>query len=512
MAAEVRKNLAVLGAGLLLLVVAWFDTLRHLATLVWTVDIFSHGIWVPLVSLWLIWRERSRLDKVPVSFWWPGAVGLMFVASLWLLGGAAEAKIVQHLAFVGAIQFLVLATLGPQLYRGILFPMLFLFAIVPFGSALVAPLQVFTAKIVIWALKLTGIGHQADGVLIQLSSGIFEVAAACAGVKFLFSSLITGILLCRLAFKSWRRRVLMLVASIIVPIIANAVRVYGTLLIAEATDSSFAKDVDHIVYGWGFLSAVLIILIAAAYRFSDLNDEIERADTRIEARGESEQSELFGLIAVVLSLLAVLSSGLWLPAGGQAKLSCLPDMQVVSCEDCGVRQLAVGHQPNWIDIPKADVSSPWLYRLEADTVFGVSAFFLPDRAGHRLASPVAVTFEKGWSLFYGQGLSSQAIGRAVFEETALYGDGRKRLVWRTYYVGGRFYGSALKAKLALALQRLQGRPVIGQMLVAATEFPSTPEHARAILSKFFSTLTPERFLFSVDPTGREKTLCVASPE
>ena len=181
---------------------------------------------------------------------------------LWPLGGAAEAAILQHVAFIGAIQCLVLASLGIALYRVILFPLLFLFAFVPFGDQILVPLQVFTAKMVIWALDVTGVAHQSDGVLIQLSSGLFEVAAACAGVRFLFSSLVTGILLCHLAFRSWRRRALMVLASVAVPVLANVVRVYGTLLISEATDISFAKDVDHIVYGWGFLSVVLLILIA----------------------------------------------------------------------------------------------------------------------------------------------------------------------------------------------------------------------------------------------------------
>ena len=99
----------------------------------------------------------------------------------------------------------------------------------------------------IWGRKLSEVSFQAEGVLITLSNGLYEIAAACAGLKFLFTSLVTGVLLCHLAFESWWRRILMLVAAVLVPVLANAGRVFTTLLIAEATDQDFAKSIDHIV-------------------------------------------------------------------------------------------------------------------------------------------------------------------------------------------------------------------------------------------------------------------------
>ncbi|WP_286828512.1 MULTISPECIES: exosortase A [Kordiimonas] len=510
MAVSSRLNLSLLGAGLLLLVLAWFDTLRHMATLVWTVDTFSHGIWVPVVSVWLIWRDRVQLANIPIRFWWPGSVGLAFVSCLWLLGGAAEAKIVQHVAFIGAIQFLVVACLGRAIYRALLFPLLFLFAFVPFGGQLVGPLQVFTAKITIWALDVTGVAHQSDGVLIRLSSGLFEVAAACAGVKFLFSSLVTGILLCRLAFRSWRRRVVMLVASVIVPIFANVARVYGTLLISEATDISFAKDVDHIVYGWGFLSFVLIILIAAAYKFSDIdNTQAEEDQGPVYAVGE-HSSQRPAFFAVIVSLLLVLFSAWWLPADPEKAFTCnLTRYKIPQCDGCGIRALSPDVQAGWLDAPSADHSRAWMYRLEADTVFGVTALYAPDRVGHRLAASTSMAPAPTWSRLSGQDIEDQSVGAAAFQETVIFSNGRKRLVWQTFYVDGQFFSSPIGAKLALAILRLKGQDAVGQMLVAAAEFPSTGEYPRAILTRFFETFSPSTLVFDLGATGQEKNVCVA---
>lgn len=510
MLAAGRNNLAIFVAGLALLFLAWFDTFQHMATLVWTVDIFSHGVWVPVVSLWLIWRERDRLAQTSLSFWWPGAAGLVLMSCLWLLGGAAEAKILQHVAFIGAIQCLVLACMGLALYRVLLFPLLFLFAFVPFGDGLVGPLQVFTAKVVVWALDVTGVAHQSDGVLIQLSSGLFEVAAACAGVKFLFSSVVTGILLCRLAFKSWRRRVLMLLASFAVPLVANALRVYGTLLISEATDVSFAKDVDHIVYGWGFLSFVLFILIAVAYKFSDLDEEPENAAPGPVAMESSVRTHPLAPASVTLGLLAVLASAWWLPVPPHGAMACaVGQLEPPQCADCGVRLLSPSASAQWFEVPAADHSTAWMYRLDADAIFGVSALVAPDRLGHRLTASTALWPAPGWGRLNGQDTVVQLVGKARFQEFVLFHNGQKRLVWQTYYVDGQFYSSPAKAKLALAILRLKGKEAVGQMLVAAAEFPSTAESPRTILIRFFSSLTPEQFLFGGGPEGREINLCVA---
>ena len=245
MTREIRINFLLFFAAITCLFFAWFDTIKHMLGIIWTVDTFSHGLFVPLISVALIWSRRGALKTITLEYSWWGGLSLLLSCLIWLVGTAAEVRLFEHVAFIAAMQSLIILILGWQFYKAILFPSLFLFLMVPFGQSIVTPLQLITADMVIASLDILAIPYQAEGVLISLSSGLYEVAQACAGVRFFFTSLVAGILLSYLVFHSIWRRIAILVAAMVIPVFANIIRVLTILLIAENTDQSFAKDVDH---------------------------------------------------------------------------------------------------------------------------------------------------------------------------------------------------------------------------------------------------------------------------
>jgi len=62
-------------------------------------------------------------------------------------------------------------------------------------------------------------------------------------------------------YKTWIRRVGFLVASAVVPILANAVRVFGIVVLAHVSNNRIAAGVDHIIYGWIFFTVVMALLL-----------------------------------------------------------------------------------------------------------------------------------------------------------------------------------------------------------------------------------------------------------
>ncbi|NVJ69295.1 MAG: exosortase [Alphaproteobacteria bacterium] len=500
-----RRNYIALLFLLLVLFVSWFESVAQLADLVWKADIYNHGVWVPVVSLWLMFRSWERVTDSGLSFWWPAALGILVASALWLIGGAAEASILQHFSLVTAIQFIVVGCLGPRAYRLILFPMLFLFAAIPLGQQLVEPLQNLTAKMVIGALGMSGMEFEADGVLIKLSSGYYQIARACAGVKFLNSSLVLGVLLCHLTFSSWKRRSVMMLAAVIVPIFFNAVRVYGTLLLGEMTDASFAKGVDHIVYGWGFLSFILILLIAGAYRFSDRENEQEPNSCKLAV--ERQNSSTPALILLAAGFLPALA-GMWLPGSNLSVPMCLtPTLAPPKCMECGFRQLMPDVATRWIHEAEADLRQAWYFREDAATVMGKTFLYWPDRLGHRLVGATSLLLDDGWQLLGGIDTHPVDVGKAAFEESVIWRQGERRLMWRTYVIGGKHYAHNIDAKLHLAWLRLSGRPAIGQSLVIATDLTSTIEDARIILNRFFVSHPPEALLWPSGEQSWDQGLC-----
>ncbi len=489
------QRLIVLVLALVAVLSGWWDTVTHIANIVWRDDAYSHGLLVPPIALWLVWRRLGEGGMPPARLFTP-ALGLVAAAVLlWMLGRAIEAALFEHIALVVTVQAIVILLFGLQFYRQLLFPMLFLFLVIPFGGELVEPLQNITAKSVIWALGVLGVPYKADGVLIELSSGLYEVARACAGIKFLFTSMVCGVLLCHLALRSWWRRAAIMLAAFLVPILANAVRVLTTLLIAEATDQSFAKDVDHVVYGWGFLSVVLLILIALAYRFSDRGVE-----PVTEGEGTMPTMPTLNAKGLVILLLAALSppvAALWMYQPAEGASQCrIADVLAPECEDCGFRSLPRFDNTGYVIYEAADAEFLHLYRSGGNRVTAYGALFQPDRPDHRVIQGLQKNLQDDWTVLSGVSTQNAAVGGVPFEEIVIWRSERKVLLWRALFAGGKFQDGATASKIALGKARLFGGDTSAAALIFTVNMDDDLDSARERLTKFLSTFSADQFLWS----------------
>jgi exosortase/archaeosortase family protein len=116
---------------------------------------------------------------------------------------------------------------------------------------------------------LSGVQASIHDVLIDTPVGRFEVAEACSGVKFLIAMIALGTLVAHLGFRSAKRRAVFMAACVIVPILANGVRAWGTIYIAQFRGVAFAAGFDHIVYGWIFFAIVMAGILGVSWRWFD---------------------------------------------------------------------------------------------------------------------------------------------------------------------------------------------------------------------------------------------------
>ena len=255
--------LGLLAVGATAALLHWNAIVAAAATW-WTSPTYGYGILVPLVVAWLLWRQRGALRQTAPRPWPLGLVLVGGAALAATVGQVVSALAIEQLALVALLQAAALTIVGPTAFRLLAFALFYLYLAVPVGDGLIAPLQELTAGFAVGALELVGVPAQLNGLLIQIPSATFHVAEACAGLRFLLASLAVGLLLAYLFFRSWWARLLFTTLSIVLPIVGNALRAAGVVLIAHVSDTHLALGFDHLTYGYVFTALLLVCMVALA--------------------------------------------------------------------------------------------------------------------------------------------------------------------------------------------------------------------------------------------------------
>lgn len=263
------RALAVLGAGLLI-AGALFAEEGMAAVRVWESSTAYSHCWLVLpVAGWLAWMRRDRLAGLSPA---PNpALALLAVppALAWLAAERLGIMEGRQFAALALIEVFILAVLGWRICRAMVAPLAYLVFLVPFGAFATPVLQDATAWMMELGLRLLGITHYRDGLLIETTAGLFHVAEACAGLRFVIAALAFGALYALTMFRSPGRRLLVMALAVVVPVLANGLRALGIVVLAEILGSAEAAAADHVVYGWGFFSAVILLLILAGLPFRE---------------------------------------------------------------------------------------------------------------------------------------------------------------------------------------------------------------------------------------------------
>ncbi|MBK5264259.1 MAG: exosortase A, partial [Alphaproteobacteria bacterium] len=250
-------HLALLGSVAAVVLLLFAGDAADMVGIWWNSSTFGHCLLIPLILFWLVEQRLPELRQLTPVAWWPSLIWVVGGALCWLVGDAASVALARHLGLVVILQGTVIAILGPQVSRGLAFPLFYALFLVPFGEEFVPILQTVTARLSMLFLGWSGIPAHLSGVFITTPSGYFEVAEACSGAKFLIAMTAYAALVCNVCFKSWPRRAVFLSAGLIIAVIANGVRAFGTIYIADRTSIDFAAGFDHVVYGWIFFAIIL---------------------------------------------------------------------------------------------------------------------------------------------------------------------------------------------------------------------------------------------------------------
>ena len=473
--------------GVLAAVLWWYrETWMGMAAIWERSETFAHGWLIVPISLWLIWRRRQVLATLhPQPEYLPllGVAGLGFA---WLLGNIAGAGVVQQYAFTLTLPLLVWSMLGRQVASAILFPLGYLVLAVPFGEVFLPWLMSFTADFTVWALRLTGIPIYREGLFFTIPSGQWSVVEACSGLRYLIASFTLGTLYAYLTYRSFKRRLVFTLASVLVPIAANGVRAYMIVMIGHLSGMKLAVGVDHLIYGWLFFGLVMLLLFWIGAFWREDTDELATEGAPAAVGGAQHQSRARLLAALAGALLV---AGVW-PAYAN-HIFGNPNVEVA---------LQLPDPDGW---QRTAPSNDWHpsydnagFKLQRDLQQGGAragvfiAYYPSPVKGKEMVSTgnrIVAGEHEHWAV--SRMADRQTVLGTVSEVDIKGGPSRIR-VWQRYWIAGEWVTSPYLAKWLQARDRLLGKPASSAVVMYYLNTHDDPAAEEVALDRFARAMEP----------------------
>lgn len=493
-----RATYIALGCSLVLLLAMFWRTAWSTVAL-WTEGRYSHGFLVIPIAIFVAWSRRETFERqAPIPAF--RALPVLALLSLgWLIGNLTATGVVQQFFLVAIIVGFIWGAIGTGAARALVFPLGFLFFAVPIGDRLIPILQELTAGFAVQMLRLTRVPALLEGHVISTPGGSWEVAQACSGISYLFSSLAICYMYAGFAYRQWSHRVALFALAGVIPLVANGLRVYTVVLIASYGGSRIADGIEHYLYGWLFFAMIVGLTLAIAGRW----DEDPRTDAASEHPSAHDSGRtnrpllsiaplhgtaLFVAVALAVVGAAPLAAGtLW--AAGAPSLPVAARPLDVSTPWRPVEGNLYAWQPRFI-APGAELRQS--YASGAHTVQVYAAYYRAGEPGVKLASAGNSVFNPPWRPV-GEGTVPVTIeGRSSrVHETRLQAGETALVVWSWYAVDGTSTGNDYFAKVLLAKAKLTGSQQSPIAIAIATADFLQQADAATILADFLAHLSVE---------------------
>lgn len=433
-------------------------------------ETFAHCFIILPICIYLIKQKWAELNNAQLA---PTAKALVFaipVLAIWLFGNLAQVLVIEQFATFAMLPIMIWCLMGSQVARILLFTSFFWLFSVPAGEFLIPQLQELTADITVWSLQMTGIPVYREGLYIAIPTGLFEVAVACSGIRYLIASFTLGTLFAYLNYNGLKKRTIFILFSIVLPLLANGIRAYGIVIIAHLSDMKYATGVDHLVYGWVFFGVVILIMFTVGGRWADpLPEKVEQKNPN----GTSLQiKQRFLPIIVIAAVLAAALS--YKAAFENMESDFTPNLDVVFNDSQAMKD------DSWLPIfvnPSKQVSA------SEDGFDYFYAYYNANIQGRELINGANHLFNiERWSIVKSEVKENYRIVEIIDNF------GRKRILAYSYVTPWHMSHKSVEIKLTQAVQALLGQPQIGYLFVVSkaiktkSDEEQLKQHAKAKFS------------------------------
>ena len=262
------RNFALLIAVSLVL---WWHPLSATLDLALSREEFTHILIILPISLTLIYlkRKESRLEGQGSFI----AGSVVLLAALAILafakwGRAFEDDERLSVVMFGLVTWLIVSVVlcfGTRTSRLLIFPLLFLFWIVPLPEVLLGRIveslqdqSAFASRIL---FRMVGTPATQDGIMLSIPGLDIEVARQCSSIRSSMVLIVMTMFLAQLFLHSWWRKALLIAAAIPLSVIKNGLRIVVIGELATRVDMGYLDGNLHHHGGIVFLAVALLIVV-----------------------------------------------------------------------------------------------------------------------------------------------------------------------------------------------------------------------------------------------------------
>lgn len=293
---------------LLVICAGYKETFRNMLSSVISNDSFTHIYLVPFIFLWLLFRRSNQVKSLNLYIDLRGLIIIFVIGFIWIISKLMFFQYIEQLSLIGLIIAAAWCVFGFSVIKCYLFPLFFLLFLVPpvsIHNKLVPIMMEVTADIAEFLLEKTGIPVFREETTLHLPTGSWYVAPACSGTQYLISSLVIGCVFSYIAYRSLYKKVIFLIFSVMIPIIGNGFRVYGTIMIGHINGTTLALSFDHVFYGLIFFSVLISVMLFGGALWWEKEEDYCKETAMDSKKGDSKSAMAIKLIrnqSIVLML------------------------------------------------------------------------------------------------------------------------------------------------------------------------------------------------------------------
>lgn len=241
----------------------------------WEVDPnYSHGFLVPAISGFIVWQKREKLAGLPVQRAWSGLPVVLLGMGLFLVGNIAGESFTMRFSMLVVLGGSLLFVFGWPVFKELLFPYAFLIFMVPLPyilyDSIAFPLKLMISEYSVATLKMLGIPVLREGNIIHLTTTTLEVADACSGIRSIISLLALAAAMGYFFLERFWKQAVLLALAIPIAVLANAIRVIGTGILASRYGGKVAEGFFHEFAGLAIFGVAMVMLMGSSALLSKI--------------------------------------------------------------------------------------------------------------------------------------------------------------------------------------------------------------------------------------------------